>query len=167
LTFDEILDALYYKAEFDKIADFVAKYPEWQKTAVVAFRFRGNVIVYGKNRGSIDKKGKGWYTEHALKRTGVRQGRKRKACRLVGEPPLVYLRRQYVAKKALQDLAKAIENQEAVASVKVTITLKKPSKANERSKTQWKSKRMVKITLYEKTRHRGRYRLRRDKWNLP
>jgi hypothetical protein len=34
--------------------------------------------------------------------------------------------------KALQDLAKAIENQEAVTSVKVTITLKKPSKANEK-----------------------------------
>lgn len=30
-------------------------------------------------------------------------------------------------KKALQDLAKAVENQTAVTSVKVTITLKKPS----------------------------------------
>lgn len=35
--------------------------------------------------------------------------------------------------KALQDLAKAIENQNAVASVKITITLNKPkqSKATE------------------------------------
>ena len=35
--------------------------------------------------------------------------------------------------KALQDLAKAIDNQNAVASVKITITLKKtkPSKATE------------------------------------
>ncbi len=35
--------------------------------------------------------------------------------------------------KALQDLARAIENQNAVASVKITITLKKqkPSKATD------------------------------------
>ena len=33
-------------------------------------------------------------------------------------------------KKALQALADAIENQDSVASVKITITLRKPSKAS-------------------------------------
>lgn len=39
-------------------------------------------------------------------------------------------------KKALQDLADAIDNQDAVASVRITITLKKPkpSKADPESK---------------------------------
>lgn len=37
-------------------------------------------------------------------------------------------------KKALQDIAKAIDNNETVSSVKVVITLKKSSKANKDDK---------------------------------
>ena len=36
--------------------------------------------------------------------------------------------------KALQDLAKAVESNDTVASVKVTITLKKPKESKEKAK---------------------------------